>query len=220
MAEPQRQDFDPTKPNLFSGPREEEPTRAEHKPPAAEESGVNMVLGSYALNARTESNGPRKDERAGQIGPYKLLQRIGHGGMGEVWLAEQVEPVKRRVAIKLIKSGLASKEIVARFEAERQALAMMNHPNIARILDAGATRDGQPYLVMEWVVGTALTKYCDDNRLGIEDRLDLFMDVCQGVQHAHQKGIIHRDLKPTNILVGTQDGRPLPKIIDFGLAKA
>lgn len=220
MAEPQRQDSDATKSKLFSGSGEQEPTRVEQKPLAGDESGVNMVLGSHEFNAPTESNGPRKDERAEQIGPYKLLQRLGHGGMGEVWLAEQLEPVKRRVALKLIKAGLASREIVARFEIERQALAMMNHPNIARILDAGGTSDGQPYLVMEWVSGTALTQYCDDNRLGIEERLALFQEVCNGVQHAHQKGIIHRDLKPSNILVGSQDGRPLPKIIDFGLAKA
>jgi serine/threonine protein kinase/tetratricopeptide (TPR) repeat protein len=155
-----------------------------------------------------------------QIGNYRLLQRIGAGGMGEVWLAEQTQPVKRRVAIKLIKTGLESREIAARFAAERQALALMNHPNIARILDAGATADGQPYFVMEWVSGKPLTQYCDDNRLGIEQRLQLFIDVCSGVQHAHQKGIIHRDLKPGNIIVGTQDGQPIPKIIDFGLAKA
>jgi eukaryotic-like serine/threonine-protein kinase len=155
-----------------------------------------------------------------QIGPYKLLQPIGEGGMGTVWLAEQSEPVKRRVALKLIKSGVGSKEILARFEGERQALALMNHPNIARILDAGTTDDGQPYFVMELVVGTPLTRYCDDNRIGIDERLSLFTEVCSGVQHAHQKGIIHRDLKPGNILVGMLDGKPVPKIIDFGLAKA
>ncbi len=155
-----------------------------------------------------------------QIGNYRLLQRIGAGGMGEVWVAEQTHPVKRRVALKLIKSGLGSKEIVARFAAERQALAMMNHPNIARILDAGTTKNEQPYFVMEWINGKPLTQYCDENRLGIEERLRLFIDVCGGVQHAHQKGIIHRDLKPGNIIVGMQDGQPLPKIIDFGLAKA
>lgn len=154
------------------------------------------------------------------VGPYRLLQRLGKGGMGEVWMAEQTVPVKRRVALKLIKEGLGSKEIIARFEAERQALALMNHPNIARILDAGTTDKGQPYFVMELVLGKPLTTYCDENRLSIDERLKLFMDVCAGVQHAHQKGIIHRDLKPGNIIVGTQDGMPVPKVIDFGLAKA
>lgn len=158
--------------------------------------------------------------RLHQIGPYKLLQRLGAGGMGEVWVAEQSEPVRRRVALKLIKGGVGSKEIIARFEAERQALALMNHPNIARILDAGTTPDGQPYFVMELVAGKPLTQYCDENKLSIDQRLKLFIDVCAGVQHAHQKGIIHRDLKPGNIIVGIQDGVPVPKIIDFGLAKA
>jgi serine/threonine protein kinase len=155
-----------------------------------------------------------------QIGNYRLLQQLGSGGMGDVWVAEQTYPVKRRVALKLIKKGLDSKEIVARFAAERQALALMNHPNIARILDAGTSPEGQPFFVMEWVNGKTLTRYCDENRLGIEERLRLFMDICSGVQHAHQKGIIHRDLKPGNIIVGMQDGQPTPKIIDFGLAKA
>ncbi len=155
-----------------------------------------------------------------QIGPYRLLQRIGSGGMGEVWVAEQSAPVKRRVALKLIKEGFGSKEVIARFEAERQALALMNHPNIARILDAGTTDQGQPYFVMELVSGKPLTTYCDENRLSIDQRLKLFMQACSGVQHAHQKGIIHRDLKPGNIIVGMQDGEPVPKVIDFGLAKA
>jgi serine/threonine protein kinase len=154
------------------------------------------------------------------IGPYKLLQRLGVGGMGEVWIAEQSEPVKRRVALKLVKAGVGSKEILARFEAERQALALMNHPNIARILDAGTTADGQPYFAMELVPGKPLTTWCDENRLSIDDRLRLFADVCNGVQHAHQKGIIHRDLKPGNILVTVADGKAVPKVIDFGLAKA
>ncbi len=155
-----------------------------------------------------------------QIGPYCLIQRIGAGGMGEVWVAEQSMPVKRRVALKLIKDGVGSKEIIARFEAERQALALMNHPNIARILDAGTTAEGQPFFVMELVAGKPLTTWCDENQLSVDDRLKLFGDVCSGVQHAHQKGIIHRDLKPGNIIVGLQDGVAVPKIIDFGLAKA
>jgi serine/threonine protein kinase len=140
--------------------------------------------------------------------------------MGEVWVAEQSEPVKRRVALKLIKGGLGSKEIIARFEAERQALALMNHPNIARILDAGTTPDGQPFFAREMVPGKPLTTYCDEHRLSIDERLALFADVCSGVQHAHQKGIIHRDLKPGNILVTVADGKAVPKVIDFGLAKA
>jgi serine/threonine protein kinase len=157
---------------------------------------------------------------AQRIGNYRLLQLIGEGGMGAVWIAEQSEPVKRRVALKVIKPGIGSKEILARFEAERQALALMNHPNIARILDAGATTDGQPYFAMELVQGKPLTNYCDENKLGINERLELFADVCSGVQHAHQKGIIHRDLKPSNVLVSILDGKPVVKVIDFGLAKA
>lgn len=152
--------------------------------------------------------------------PYKLLQRIGEGGMGEVWMAEQSEPVKRRVALKLIRKHLGSKEMLARFEIERQALAMMNHPNIARVLDIGTMPDGQPYMAMELVLGLQLAAYCDENRLSIDDRLRLFTDVCNGVHHAHQKGVVHRDLKPSNILVTVTDGKAIPKVIDFGLAKA
>ncbi len=154
------------------------------------------------------------------IDSYKLLQPIGQGGMGSVWMAEQVKPVKRRVALKVIKTVVSSREVLARFEIERQVLAMMNHPNIARFYDAGTTADGQPYFAMELVQGTPLTTYCDRNKLGIAERLGLFQEICQGVQHAHQKGIIHRDLKPSNILVGQVDGRATAKIIDFGLAKA
>lgn len=155
-----------------------------------------------------------------QIGPYKLQQQIGEGGMGSVWMAEQEKPVRRRVALKLIRADMGSKEVVARFEAERQALAMMNHQNIAKILDAGTSEQGNPYFVMELVKGVPITKYCDENRLSVTERLRLFMDVCAGVQHAHQKGIIHRDLKPGNILVAVEDGKPVAKVIDFGLAKA
>ena len=155
------------------------------------------------------------------IGSYRLLQKIGEGGMGEVWMAEQKEPVRRRVALKLIRgNAMGSREIMARFDAERQALALMNHPNITRIFDAGTTRDGNPYFVMELVSGKALTRYCDHHKLSIEDRLRLFRDVCSAVQHAHQKGIIHRDLKPSNILVSEVDDKPVVKVIDFGLAKA
>jgi tetratricopeptide (TPR) repeat protein len=154
------------------------------------------------------------------IGSYHLLQKIGEGGMGEVWLAEQKEHVRRRVALKLVKAGMNSREVIARFESERQALALMDHPAIAKVLDAGSTPDGAPYFVMEFVAGVPITVYCDNHRLSTHERLDLFMHVCEGVQHAHQKAIIHRDLKPSNILVTEVDGRPAPKIIDFGVAKA
>jgi eukaryotic-like serine/threonine-protein kinase len=154
------------------------------------------------------------------IGPYKLLELIGEGGMGTVWMAQQTEPVKRLVAFKLIKAGMDSKQVLARFEAERQALALMDHPNIARALDGGTTAAGRPYFVMELVKGIAITRYCDEHRLTPQQRLELFVPVCQAVQHAHQKGIIHRDLKPSNVLIALYDGRPVPKVIDFGVAKA
>ncbi|HAN97040.1 MAG TPA: hypothetical protein DCQ98_06225 [Planctomycetaceae bacterium] len=154
------------------------------------------------------------------IGPYRILERIGRGGMGSVYLAEQRHPVSRRVALKLIRSGMDSGQIVARFEAERRALAMMEHPHIAKVLDAGATDDGLPYFVMEWVRGTPIVDFCDRRRLDLTTRLELFRQTCAAVQHAHQKGIIHRDLKPSNILVTTSDDRPIVKVIDFGLAKA
>jgi tetratricopeptide (TPR) repeat protein len=161
------------------------------------------------------------DEIAGSvIGRYRLLQKIGEGGMGEVWLAEQKEPVRRRVALKLIKAGMNSREVVARFESERQALALMDHPAIAKAFDAGSTPAGAPYFVMEYVAGVPITTYSDNHRLSTHERLDLFVRVCEGVQHAHQKAIIHRDLKPSNILVIDVDGRAAPKIIDFGVAKA
>jgi non-specific serine/threonine protein kinase/serine/threonine-protein kinase len=154
------------------------------------------------------------------IGRYHLLQKIGEGGMGEVWLAEQKEPVRRRVALKLIKAGMNTREVIARFESERQALALMDHPAIAKVLDAGSTPQGAPYFVMEYFAGVPITTYCDNHRLNTRERLELFMHVCEGVQHAHQKAIIHRDLKPSNILVTEVDGRRAPKIIDFGVAKA
>src|SRR5206468_820964 len=154
------------------------------------------------------------------IGPYKLVQQIGEGGMGTVWMAQQTEPVKRLVAVKLIKAGMDSRQVIARFEAERQALALMEHTNIARVLDVGTTGPGRPYFVMDLVKGVPITKYCDEHRLTPRQRLELFVPVCQAVQHAHQKGIIHRDLKPSNVLVARYDGRPVPKVIDFGVAKA
>jgi Leucine-rich repeat (LRR) protein/tRNA A-37 threonylcarbamoyl transferase component Bud32 len=154
------------------------------------------------------------------VGRYKLLQQIGEGGMGVVYMAQQEKPVRRRVALKIIKPGMDSRQVIARFEAERQALAMMDHPNIARVLDAACTDAGRPYFVMELVQGIPITKYCDDKQLDTRERLELFIPVCQAVQHAHQKGIIHRDIKPSNVLVMIYDSKPVPKIIDFGVAKA
>lgn len=154
------------------------------------------------------------------IGHYKLLQRLGEGGMGTVWMAEQYKPVKRKVALKIIKLGMDSKQVVARFEAERQALALMDHPNIAKVLDGGVTDNGRPYFVMELVKGMPITEFCDESKQGIRQRLELFVEVCKAVQHAHQKGIIHRDLKPSNVMVTLHDGVPVPKVIDFGIAKA
>jgi WD40 repeat protein/serine/threonine protein kinase len=154
------------------------------------------------------------------IGPYKLLQEIGEGGFGVVYMAEQERPVHRRVALKIIKLGMDTKQVIARFEAEREALAMMEHPNITMVLDAGATESGRPYFVMELVKGVPITEYCDSNRLSTSERLDLFMQLCSAVQHAHQKGIIHRDIKPSNVMVTLHDGKPVPKVIDFGISKA
>jgi eukaryotic-like serine/threonine-protein kinase len=160
-------------------------------------------------------------ERPGTlIGPYKLLQKLGEGGMGEVWMAAQTAGIKRTVALKLVKHGMDSGQVLARFEAERQALALMDHSNIAKVLDAGTTEHGRPYFVMEVVKGIPITKYCDDYKLTLRQRLELFVPVCQAIQHAHQKGIIHRDIKPSNVLVGDYEGKPAPKVIDFGVAKA
>ena len=151
---------------------------------------------------------------------FQLIRKIGEGGMGQVWLAEQTSPVRRQVALKLIKAGMYDESIVQRFQSERQSLAIMDHPAIAKVFDAGTTPQGQPYFVMEYVPGLPITEYCDQNKLKIKDRLELFIQACEGVQHAHQKAIIHRDLKPANILVAEVDGKPVPRIIDFGLAKA
>jgi hypothetical protein len=165
--------------------------------------------------------GPDADERVGTfIGRYKLLQKIGEGGWGVVYMAEQEHPVRRRVALKVIKLGMDTKNVIARFEAERQALALMDHPNIARVLDADATDSGRPYFVMELVRGIKITEYCDQNHLDTPRRLDLFIQICHAIQHAHQKGIIHRDIKPSNVLVTLHDGVPVPKVIDFGISKA
>ena len=163
---------------------------------------------------------PTIDSPSTLIGPYKLVEQIGEGGMGTVWMAQQTEPVKRLVALKLIKAGMDSRQVIARFEAERQALALMDHPNIAKVHDAGTTADGRPYFVMELVKGQPITKYCDEHHLSLRERLELFVPVCQAIQHAHQKGVIHRDVKPSNVLVALYDDRPVPKVIDFGVAKA
>jgi len=160
------------------------------------------------------------DDRPSQIGPYRILDTLGEGGMSVVYLAEQSEPVRRRVALKILKPGMDSKQVVARFESERQALAVLDHPNIAKIFDGGVAESGRPYFVMEQVKGVPITDYCDDHQLNNEERLKVFIKVCSAVQHAHLKGLIHRDLKPSNILVGVVDGEPQPKIIDFGIAKA
>src|SRR5437899_12772685 len=161
------------------------------------------------------------DEKAGDvIGRYKIREKLGEGGCGAVYVAEQTEPVRRRVALKIIKLGMDTRSVIARFEAERQALAMMDHPNIAKVLDAGTTETGRPFFVMELVRGIKITNYCDENKLSTGERLKLFTRVCHAIQHAHQKGIIHRDIKPSNILVTVNDGAPIPKVIDFGIAKA
>src|SRR6516225_1400126 len=181
------------------------------------EAGSFLEQPAEALAATSAFGG----ESAGTvIGPYKLVELIGEGGMGTVWMAQQTEPVKRLVALKLIKAGMDSKQVLARFEAERQALALMDHPNIARVFDGGVTAAGRPYFVMDLVKGVPITRYCDEHCLTPRQRLELFIPVCQAVQHAHQKGIIHRDLKPSNVLVAEYDGRPVPKVIDFGVAKA
>ena len=177
---------------------------------------------------RDETSGPTVErdasaigERFGAtIGPYKLLEQIGEGGMGTVFMAQQSAPIKRKVALKVVKPGTDTRHVIARFEAERQALALMDHPNIARVLDAGATEQGRPFFVMELVRGIPITDFCQREKLSRPAMLHLFLDVCRGVQHAHQKGIIHRDLKPSNVLVTLHDGNPVPKIIDFGVAKA
>ncbi len=160
-------------------------------------------------------------EQAGaRLGRYTLLEPIGEGGMGVIWLAEQREPVQRRVALKIVKLGMDTRQVLARFEVERHALARMDHPHIARVLDAGATDAGRPYFVMEYIQGVPIVEYCDAARLDTKARLRLFTDVCRAIQHAHQKGVIHRDIKPSNVLVSTSDGAPVPKVIDFGIAKA
>ena len=180
----------------------------------------SAVLDTDATREVTPGGTPASEGPGTVIDRYKLLQLIGEGGFGSVYLAEQQEPVRRQVALKIIKLGMDTRQVIARFEAERQALALMDHPNIAKVLDAGATRTGRPYFVMELVKGITITEYCDQRRLSTRARLELFTQVCHAVQHAHQKGIIHRDLKPNNVLVTLHDDKPVPKVIDFGIAKA
>jgi serine/threonine protein kinase len=206
--EPATGAFDVAEPASPAGPKDGTTTTFERMP----DTPTSDLTGSY--DGRGVSPGVTI------VGKYKLVEEIGEGGMGTVFLAMQTEPVKRLVAVKVIKSGMDSKAVLARFEAERQALAMMDHPNIARVLDAGATEDVRPFFVMELVKGVPITKFCDDRRLTTHQRLDLFVPVCQAIQHAHQKGVIHRDIKPSNVLVAMYDDRPVPKVIDFGVAKA
>jgi len=188
-------------------------------PPADAGDGTSAYIPDR--ESQTEEHGD-PTARVGSIlaGKYKLIEEIGEGGMGRVYMAQQIEPVKRAVAVKVIKAGMDSKAVLTRFEAERQALAMMDHPNIAKVLDAGTTDGGRPFFVMELVKGQPITKFCDECKLTPRQRLELFVPVCQAIQHAHQKGIIHRDIKPSNVLIAMYDDRPVPKVIDFGVAKA
>src|SRR5580704_879316 len=186
---------------------------------AHDEAGGFLERESPRLAATV--NSPADVEVPGNvIGPYKLLEQIGEGGFGIVYMADQQAPVRRRVALKIIKPGMDTRQVLARFKAELQALSLMDHPNIARVLDAGSTDSGRPYFVMELIRGVPITDYCDQNNLPVHERLDLFVQICHAVQHAHQKGIIHRDIKPSNVLITLNDGRPVPKVIDFGVAKA
>jgi serine/threonine protein kinase/tetratricopeptide (TPR) repeat protein len=208
------------------GGSRDQPTIA--PPEAIEDRDRGQSAHSHPPDIAATDNMPWPDVEAASpeeglgslIGRYRLLERLGQGGFGTVYVAEQREPIKRRVALKIVKLGMDTRQVVARFEAERQALAMMDHPNIAKVLDAGATQTGRPYFVMELVRGIPITEYCDVNRLAVESRLKLFMQICHAIQHAHQKGIIHRDIKPSNILITLQDSVPVPKVIDFGIAKA
>jgi serine/threonine protein kinase len=181
---------------------------------------AGSFLESPVRDPRATVDEPIRERPGTVIGPYKLLEQIGEGGFGVVFMAEQQEPMRRKVALKVLKPGMDTRQVVARFEAERQALALMDHPHIAHVFDGGETTSGRPYFVMELVRGIPITAFCDQNRLSVRERLGLFVDVCQAVQHAHQKGIIHRDLKPSNILVTLHDGVPVAKVIDFGVAKA
>jgi len=194
--------------------------RSNHEAATTASSGPAAREGSDASTVSLPPADLEAERTGDRIGPYRLFESLGQGGMGIVYRAEQREPIRRAVALKLIKLGMDTQQVIARFESERQALALMNHPAIAQVYDAGATPRGRPYFAMEYVDGIPITDYCDKHRLPQRQRLDLFIQVCEGVQHAHQKGIIHRDLKPSNVLVKVQDNRPIPKIIDFGVAKA
>ena len=183
--------------------------------------GIGDFLETPVLDVSIDGDKSPVTEGPGmEIGRYKLLEKIGEGGMAVVYMAEQEKPIRRKVALKIIKLGMDTQQVIARFEAERQALALMDHPNIAKVLDAGATETGRPYFVMELVAGISITEYCDQNALSTKDRLALFIQVCNAIQHAHQKGIIHRDIKPSNVMVAQHEGAPVPKVIDFGIAKA
>jgi serine/threonine protein kinase len=186
---------------------------------ANEESADFLENPGFGVGVNLDES-PLSEGPGTTIGRYKLLEKIGEGGMAVVYMAEQTAPIRRKVALKIIKLGMDTKSVIARFEAERQALAMMDHPSIAKVLDAGATETGRPYFVMELVTGISITEYCDKNNLSTKERLALFIQVCNAVQHAHQKGIIHRDIKPTNVMVTRHEGQPIPKVIDFGIAKA
>jgi eukaryotic-like serine/threonine-protein kinase len=176
--------------------------------------------GAFARPSNRMLSAPLSESAGSQIGPFRLVEQIGDGGFGVVFMAEQQQPIRRKVAVKILKPGMDSDQVVARFEAERQALALMEHENIARVFDAGETASGRPYFVMELVNGIPITQYCDERRLSLRERLELFVPVCRAVQHAHQKGVVHRDLKPGNVLVVACDRKPVPKVIDFGVAKA
>jgi serine/threonine protein kinase len=221
MSEPTQSEKTVSDTDLHSSAEERTPSALSGSPEPGGPSGTVVVDNDATVGATTITAGIGLEEMPGDfIGRYKLLEKIGEGGFGLVYVAEQMEPVKRRVALKVIKLGMDTRQVVARFEAERQTLALMDHPNIAKVLDAGATDSGRPYFVMEFVQGTKITEYCDRNKLSTRKRLDLFMLVCRAVEHAHQKGIIHRDIKPSNILVTMNDGAAVPKVIDFGIAKA
>ena len=188
---------------------------SDEPPPGADDSSLEA-----SSSHPTETSPGAPPPAHASIGPYKILETLGEGGMGVVYLAEQTKPIRRCVALKVIKPGMDSRAVIARFESERQALALMDHSGVARVFDAGTTQEGRPYFVMEHVAGVPITEHCDRHRLGIEERLLLFIDVCEAVHHAHQKGIIHRDIKPSNILVAFKDGKSVAKVIDFGVAKA
>lgn len=203
------------------GPDAELRARLERMLAAHDQAGSFLESPAPGLGATAVlRDAPAAESTGESVGPYVLLQKLGEGGMGTVWAAEQRAPVRRRVALKLIKPGMDSQQVLRRFEAERQALALMDHPNIAKVFDAGATESGRPYFAMELVKGVPITKYCDELGLTVRQRLELFIPVCRAIQHAHTKGVVHRDVKPSNVLVAVEDGRPVPKVIDFGVAKA